>query len=128
MELISLMTDIGEAKVDSRYRLVIVAAQRGRQLMGGSKPQIHSKFAKEVTVALEEALQEKIEYWIGEQARAALKEARLRQQTMPKPKPLIGGPMDISEIKKDLSEYVDDSKREESSAELGASKEAGGEE
>ena len=126
MELISLMTDIGEAKVDSRYRLVIIAAQRGRQLMGGSKPQIKSKFAKEVTIALEEVLQEKIEYIVGEEARAALKAARLRQEAMPKPKPLIGGPVDLNEIKKDLTLYVDDTKREEPPAAPSEPAEAGG--
>ena len=113
MDLISLMTDVGEMKVDSRYRLVILTAQRARQLMQGSKPSIHSKFTKEATIALDEALQEKIEYVTGKEARVALKEARLREATLPKPKPFLGGPVDISEIKKDLSLYVDDSKREE---------------
>jgi len=116
MDLISLMTNIGETKVDSRYRLVILSAQRARQLMQGSKSSIHSKFTKEATIALDEALQEKIEYVTGKEARVALKEARLLQERMPKPKPLLGGPIDVNEIKKDLSLYIDDSKREDPAA------------
>lgn len=115
MDLISLMTDVGEMKIDSRYRLVILTAQRARQLMQGSQPSIHSKFTKEVTIALDEALQGKIEYVTGKEARVALKEARLLQET--RPKPLLGGPTDVDEIKKDLSLYIDDSKREKPAAE-----------
>jgi DNA-directed RNA polymerase subunit omega len=40
--------------VDSKYTMVIVAAKRARQLMGGARRRIETKSDKPVTVALEE--------------------------------------------------------------------------
>lgn len=57
-----------EDKIDSLYRLVIVAAHRSRQL---SRPDaralvpVHSR--KPTMVALEEILQDKVKYRIGSQ-------------------------------------------------------------
>ena len=81
MDLTTLMAGIEEKKVGSRYRLVIVTAQRARQLMQGSRPLIPSKFSKEITIALEEVLEGKVEHLTGEEARTALKEARLKEAT-----------------------------------------------
>lgn len=112
MDLISLMTGIDEMKIDSRYRLVIVTAQRARRLMQGSKPLVKSKFSKESTVALDETLQGKIEYLIGNEARASLEEARQREAAA-KPKVLVSRTADADEIKKDLTKYLDDSKTQQ---------------
>ena len=108
MDLTSLMAGIGEAKMDSRYRLVIVTAQRARQMIEGSKPLTQSRFSKEITVALDEVLQGQIKYLTGSEAQAALKEARQKGALL-KPKALPGRPEDVSEVKKDLTQYVDDS-------------------
>jgi DNA-directed RNA polymerase subunit omega len=109
MDLTNLMAGIDEMKIDSRYRLVIVTAQRARQLMQGSKPLIQSKFSKEITIALDETLQGLCEYIVGDEAKAALEKARQKEATA-KPKVLASGPDDAVEIKKDLTKYVDDSK------------------
>ena len=108
MDLTNLMAGIDELNIDSRYRLVIITAQRGRQLMQGSPPLVRRRFSKDITVALDEALQEKIEYVIGDEARAALKDARLKEGAL-KPKVLPG----VEEIKKDLPKNVDNSKGKE---------------
>ncbi len=41
-------------KVDCRYTLVIEAAKRARQLVGGAQPLIEAKDMKPVTIAVEE--------------------------------------------------------------------------
>ncbi len=41
-------------KVDCRYTLVIEAAKRARQLVGGAQPLIDAKDMKPVTTAIEE--------------------------------------------------------------------------
>lgn len=75
MDMISLLTDFDDNKIDSRYRLVLIAAQRARQMMEGSTPLINSKFVKEPSIALEEVLLGKTEFLSGEEARVAYKEA-----------------------------------------------------
>ncbi len=40
--------------VDSRYTLVVLAAKRARQLLGGDTPKVAAKSTKDVTIALEE--------------------------------------------------------------------------
>ncbi len=77
MDMISLLTDFDDNKIDSRYRLVLIAAQRARQMMQGSSPVINSKFVKEPSVALEEVLQGRTEFLTGVDAKAAYKEAMM---------------------------------------------------
>jgi DNA-directed RNA polymerase subunit omega len=118
MDIMSLITDFDDTKIDSRYRLVIIAAQRARQLMQGSKPQITSKFTKETTIALDEVLQGKTEFMTGKEAKVAMKEAMVareiedRARARARAKALL--PPDYeSEIKKDLNIYLSDRKEEE---------------
>lgn len=49
-------------KVDSKYTLVIATAKRGRQLRNGSKRTIETDYRKDVTTALHEIEEGKIEY------------------------------------------------------------------
>jgi len=118
MDIMSLITDFDDTKIDSRYRLVIIAAQRARQLMQGSKPQVTSKFTKETTVALDEVLQGKTEFMTGKEAKVAMKEAMVaremedRARAKARAKALLPQE-DESEIKKDLSVYLSDRKEEE---------------
>ncbi|MFY9257796.1 MAG: DNA-directed RNA polymerase subunit omega [Dethiobacteria bacterium] len=48
-------------RVDSKYTLVIAAAKRGRQLRDGATPTIDCDSRKEVTVALHELNEGKVE-------------------------------------------------------------------
>ena len=47
---------------DSKFRFVIVAAKRARQLLKGSKPKIESKSKNLIRIAQEEVLQGLVEY------------------------------------------------------------------
>lgn len=47
---------------DSKYTMVMVVAKRARQIVDGSEPLVETKSSKPVTIALEELLEDKIEY------------------------------------------------------------------
>ncbi|MFQ5587331.1 MAG: DNA-directed RNA polymerase subunit omega [Nitrospiria bacterium] len=77
MDIVSLPVEIDSEIIDSRYRLVIVAAQRARQIMEGSQPTIDpAPDQKETTVAIEEVLSGKLDILYGEDAVTALREER----------------------------------------------------
>lgn len=99
-------------RFDSRYRIVLVAAQRAKQLMQGSKQTKPSKYSKEASIALEETMQGGVEFLIGESARQAIKEGRQVVVTQPDPPLLAGKDEDAREIEKQLGIYVDDSPNE----------------
>ncbi|MBI3812740.1 MAG: DNA-directed RNA polymerase subunit omega [Nitrospirae bacterium] len=113
--MMSLLNAYDDAKIDTRYRLVIIAAQRARQMMQGSKALITSKFTKESTVALDEVLQGKTEFVTGKEAKVAMKEAvaarEIEDRARAKAKAMLPRE-DESEIKKDLTVYVNDRKDE----------------
>ena len=49
------MTELTENNViDSKYRMILMAARRARQLQGGAKPMVHTTARKTTRVALEE--------------------------------------------------------------------------
>lgn len=47
---------------DSKYTMVMVVAKRARQLVEGAEPKVDTKSNKPVTIALEELLEDKIEF------------------------------------------------------------------
>ena len=71
MDIISLPVEIDETKIDGRYRLVMISAQRAKELSYGAKPKIQTKARKVTTIAIEEAIQDKLEFLVGEEARKA---------------------------------------------------------
>ena len=98
-------------QLGSRSRLVIIAAQRARQLMQGSPPSIVSKHTQPTTIALEEVLNGTVKYVVGKAARDAFKHARkVREEALARLTIERVKPADALEIKKDLSVVVDDSK------------------
>jgi len=49
------MTEVTESNmVDSKYRMILMAAKRARQLQGGAKPLVHTTSRKTTRVAQEE--------------------------------------------------------------------------
>lgn len=54
-----------EGKVDSVYRLVLIAAERAKQLSRGAKPLVDTETKKPPVIALEEILAEKVQYEDG---------------------------------------------------------------
>ena len=52
-------------KIDSRFRLVLLAAHRAERMMRGALPKVETHETKLSRVALEEILQEKVEWDYG---------------------------------------------------------------
>jgi len=72
------MTELTENNViDSKYRMILMAAKRARQLQGGAKPLVHTAARKPTRVALEElkAGVLKFEYQLPVVTETASKEA-----------------------------------------------------
>lgn len=66
MSMVNPSTDKLMSKVDSRYGLVVCAAKRARQLLSGEElKDIKAKSTKNVTNALEEIAEGKINYRIS---------------------------------------------------------------
>ncbi|MCS6897058.1 MAG: DNA-directed RNA polymerase subunit omega [Nitrospira sp.] len=106
-DMLSLLPQYTSDQFDSRYRLVIVAAQRAKHLTQGAKPAGVSRFTKETTIALDEALRGKVPYLTGKSAREAMKEAKRGKDGETERIAMMTGE-DAQEIKKELSVYVDD--------------------
>jgi DNA-directed RNA polymerase subunit omega len=73
MDIISLPILIEKNRVDSYFRLVILASERARSLMSGAKPVIDAPYKKETTVALYEVLRADMEFVTGKEARKELR-------------------------------------------------------
>lgn len=107
MDIVSLPIENDREKIDSRFRLVVIAAQRSKELAFGAKPKVKTKFKKSSTLAIEETLEETLEFVTGEEARIAYEKAgkfdykrfleERRKEAMPE---------DLSELEKDLRVYL----------------------
>lgn len=114
MEIISLPVETDYSKIDSRYRLVIIASQRARQLMEGAKQTHQSRHAKASTIALEEVLGDELEVLYGKEAKQAQRDAKRLREEMKTRQLLTEREEELaSEIRKDLSVYLEEAKRQE---------------
>ncbi|MBI4689906.1 MAG: DNA-directed RNA polymerase subunit omega [Nitrospirae bacterium] len=103
----SLPVEIDEKKIDGRYRLVMIASQRAKELSFGAKPKIQSKAKKITTLAIEEAMSEKLEFVVGEEARKAREEARkFDYRRLIEEKKREATPEELTELEKDLKVYL----------------------
>ena len=112
IDTLPLLPDDRAGKFDSRYRVVLVAAQRAKQLMRGTTQSQTSKFTKQTSIALEEVLGNNVEYLVGQEARQALREAEKSLDREFAPALLAEADEDAKEIKQQLSVYIDDSPKE----------------
>ncbi len=109
MDALSLLPQHHQTQFDSRFRIVLIAAQRAKQLVQGMPTHETSKFSKETSMALEEVLQGKIPYVIGEEAKLAMREAKRMAERPIDPSLYAAKPDEnAEEIKKELSVYIDD--------------------
>ena len=108
VDMLSLLPQYTSDQVDSRHRVVIVAAQRAKHIVQGSRPYGTSRFTKETTIALDEVLRGEAKFLIGKEARDAMKEAKRGREGESERMAMMTGE-DAREIKKELSVYVDDS-------------------
>ena len=106
IDMLRLLPQYTADEFDSRHRLAIVAAQRTKHILQGSR-HASSRFTKETTIALDEVLRGQTKYLVGQEARDAMKESkRSREGEMERVVSMSGD--DAKEIKKELSVYVDD--------------------
>ena len=111
MEIVSLPIVFGKERLDSRFRLVIIATERARRLIAGAKPCVPLRYLKESTVALEEIVSCNIEVVTGKDARNAVREAIEGKESKPGDVRVEAVEEDATkkEIEEDLSVYIDDS-------------------
>lgn len=105
MDIISLPVEYNKKEIESRYRLVVIAAQRARELSLGASPRLQTKAKKMTTTSILEAVSGNIEFIMGEDAVIAKEKAdridykKLIEQRR---KPIEG----LSELEKDLKVYL----------------------
>lgn len=105
MDILGGPLEYDTQKIDSRYRLVILATQRAQQLMEGSRPLAGTKRVKPASIGIEEVCAEHVTFLTGEEAQEALqKAARLRDQEISR-RPFFE--IDTREITKDLNLYLE---------------------
>lgn len=104
-DIISQPIELEREKIDSRYRLALIAAQRAAELSLGSTPLIEKKAKKLTTTALLEVLSGKINYITGEEALKAkekIDKIDIKKMLEEKRKAIP----DLSELEKDLKVYL----------------------
>jgi DNA-directed RNA polymerase subunit omega len=107
MDIISLPAEIDHKKIDGKFRLVSIAAQRSKELSLGAKPKVTTKSKKVTTIALEEAVEDKLTFITGEEARIAREKAsKLDYRRLLEESRKIGAGEDLSELEKDLKVYL----------------------
>ncbi|QWR78507.1 DNA-directed RNA polymerase subunit omega [Candidatus Magnetomonas plexicatena] len=107
MDLISLPIELDDDKIDGRFRLVNIVAQRAKELSHRGKPKIATKAKRITTIALEESLQYILEYITGDEAKQANEEARrLDYKRFLEEKRRETEQEDLSELEKDLKFYL----------------------
>lgn len=105
MDITSLPIEYDKEKLGSKYRLVVIAAQRARELALGVAPRIKTKAKKVTTTALLEVLSGEIQYLTGEEAAIAREQAEkidYKKLMEGKRAPIA----DLSELEKDLKVYL----------------------
>lgn len=105
MDIISLPVEYDKKKIESRYRLVAIAAQRARELSLGATQKVQTKAKKVTTIALLEAISGNIEFITGEEAVIAREKAEkidYKKLIEEKRKPIE----DLSELERDLKVYL----------------------
>ncbi len=109
MEIISLPVEYDSKHIDSKYRVVSIASQRAKELSLGVKPKIQTKSKKVTTIAIEEAIENKLEFLTGEEARIAREEAgKLDYRRLLEESRKAASGEELSELEKDLKVYLNE--------------------
>lgn len=104
-DIITLPIELRPVMADSKFRLVLIAAQRVRELSGGARPLVESTSIKDTTVALEESLLGAYRIVTGDDAQKAKEEMRKRRE-----QELLEEQLSAKEeeIRKELSAYLNE--------------------
>lgn len=107
MDIISLPVEYDHKKIDGKFRIIAIAAQRAKELSLGANPKVKTKAKKVTTVALEETINNNVEFLIGESAKKAKEEAKKfdYRKLLEEKKREISGE-DLTEFEKDLKVYL----------------------
>lgn len=105
MDITSLPIEYDKKKIDSKYRLAVIAAQRARELSLGTTPRIQKKAKKVTTTALLETISGEIKFLTGSEAVDAREKAEKIdfKKLIEERRRSIS---DISELEKDLKVYL----------------------
>ena len=107
MDIISLPIDYDKERIDAKYRLVMIAAQRAKELSIGGKPRVQTKSKKVTTVAIEETIENQLNFVVGEEARVAREKAgKLDYRKLLEESKKAAAGEDLSELEKDLKVYL----------------------
>lgn len=123
IDTLPLLPDDKSGQFDSRYRVVLVAAQRAKHIMRTGQQSQTSKYTKETSVALEEVLRGEVEYLMGKEARQAIRDAKRSVERDFDHSILAEGDEDAKEIQQQLSVYIDDSPKPAEAAEVAEAEE-----
>ncbi|MBI4823072.1 MAG: DNA-directed RNA polymerase subunit omega [Nitrospirae bacterium] len=107
MDIVSLPIEFDKKKIDSRFRLATIASQRAKELALGVKPKIKAKGKKPTTIAMEETIENVLEFLVGQEAITATEEAKkfdYRKFLEERKREAV--PEDLSELEKDLRVYL----------------------
>jgi DNA-directed RNA polymerase subunit omega len=107
MDIISLPVEYDHKKIDGKFRIIAIAAQRAKELSLGASPRVKTKAKKVTTVALEETIDNNVEFLTGESAKKAKEEAKKfdYRKLLEEKKREISGE-DMTEFEKDLKVYL----------------------
>jgi len=107
MDIISLPVEYDHKKIDGKFRLVAIASQRAKELSLAAKPKIAKKSKKVTTIAIEETIENRLDFITGDEAVIAREKAGkfdYRKQLEESKK--IAAGEDLTELEKDLKVYL----------------------
>ena len=107
MNIISLPIEYDHNKIDGKFRIIAIAVQRAKELALGAKPKVKTKSKKITTQALEETINNTVEFLIGEDAKKAKEDAKKfdYRKLLEERKREISAE-DLTEFEKDLKVYL----------------------
>ncbi|MBI5042331.1 MAG: DNA-directed RNA polymerase subunit omega [Nitrospirae bacterium] len=109
MDIVSLPVEAKKEHHINRFRLANLAIQRAKELMEGNAPVINTKYTKETTIALGEIVSADFVLLTGKEAREAMRDVfkeRDAERGITEEED-----EEASEIKNDLSVYLNDSSK-----------------
>jgi DNA-directed RNA polymerase omega subunit len=107
MDIISLPVEYDRTKIDGKFRLVAIAAQRAKDLSMGSKPKTQTRSRKVTSIAIEEAAENVLEFLTGDEALVAKEEAsKFDYRKLLEDSRKVSAGEDLSELEKDLKVYL----------------------
>ncbi len=109
MDIVSLPVEFKKDNSINRFRLVNLAILRAKELIEGSASVINTKYKKETTTALDEIVSADFDLLTGKEARDAMKDV-IKEIEAERRAPEEEDE-ESSEIKKDLSVYINDTNR-----------------